>query len=94
VLLASVGFAMDADQQAKSANQVSLFGGDDSDLDAAGIRQGRAVHRPPEAGREKIALGFYLSGHMFDSFAPEARRFARTKLADWNRRASRACCAA
>ena len=31
---------------------------------------------------EKIALGFYLSGHMFDSYAPEARRFARTKLSD------------
>ena len=31
---------------------------------------------------EKIALGFYLSGHMFDSFATEARRFARTRLAD------------
>ena len=26
---------------------------------------------------EKLALGFYLSGHLFNAYAPEARRFAR-----------------
>ena len=31
---------------------------------------------------EKESLGFYLSGHMFDSYAVEARRFARTKLSE------------
>ncbi len=84
ILLASVAFAMEcADQAAKAANQVSLFGGDDSDMVA-----------PPEYVKvpvwtdkqrlteEKIALGFYLSGHLFDSYAPEARRFARTKLSE------------
>jgi DNA polymerase-3 subunit alpha len=84
ILLASVGFAMEcADQDARAANQVSLFGGDDSDMVA-----------PPEyvkvpvwtdkqrLSEEKIALGFYLSGHLFDSYAPEARRFARTKLSE------------
>ncbi|MES2263626.1 MAG: DNA polymerase III subunit alpha [Pseudomonadota bacterium] len=84
ILLASVSFAMEcADQEAKAANQVSLFGGDDSDLVA-----------PPEyvkvapwtdkqkLSEEKVALGFYLSGHMFDTYAPEARRFARTKLSE------------
>ncbi|MEO5934890.1 MAG: DNA polymerase III subunit alpha, partial [Duganella sp.] len=84
VLLASVAFAVEvADQAQASINQVSLFGGDDSDLVA-----------PPEylkvapwtdrqkLAEEKIALGFYLSGHMFDSYAPEARRFSRTKLKD------------
>jgi DNA polymerase-3 subunit alpha len=29
-----------------------------------------------------LALGFYLSGHLFNAYAPEARRFARGKLAD------------
>jgi DNA polymerase-3 subunit alpha len=84
VLLASVGFAMEyADQQAKSANQVSLFGGDDSDLEPPPdyVKATPFTDRQRLA-EEKIALGFYLSGHMFDSFAPEARRFARTKLAD------------
>ncbi|WGG51398.1 DNA polymerase III subunit alpha [Rugamonas sp. DEMB1] len=84
ILLASVAFAMEcADQELKAANQVSLFGGDDSDL----VAPPEYVKCAPFSDRqklaeEKIALGFYLSGHMFDSFAPEARRFARTKLAE------------
>ncbi|MBA5640028.1 DNA polymerase III subunit alpha [Duganella sp. LX20W] len=84
ILLASVGFAMEcAEQEARSANQVSLFGGDDSDL----VAPPEYVKCAPFTDRqklaeEKIALGFYLSGHMFDSFAPEARRFARTKLSE------------
>jgi DNA polymerase-3 subunit alpha len=84
ILLASVSFAMEcADQEAKAANQVSLFGGDDSDL----VAPPEYVKAAPFTDRqklaeEKIALGFYLSGHMFDSFAPEARRFARTKLSE------------
>jgi DNA polymerase-3 subunit alpha len=72
-----------ADQALASINQVSLFGGDDSDL----VAPPDYVKATPWTDRqklseEKIALGFYLSGHMFDSFAIEARRFARTKLAD------------
>ena len=84
ILLASVAFAVEvADQESASANQVSLFGGDDSDL----VAPPEYVKAAPFSDRqklaeEKVALGFYLSGHMFDSFAPEARRFARTKLAD------------
>ncbi|MBA5608595.1 DNA polymerase III subunit alpha [Duganella sp. FT3S] len=84
ILLASVGFAMEcAEQEARSANQVSLFGGDDSDL----VAPPEYVKCAPFTDRQKLAeektaLGFYLSGHMFDSFAPEARRFARTKLSE------------
>jgi len=84
ILLASVAFAVEvADQALASANQVSLFGGDDSDL----VAPPDYVKATPFTDRqklaeEKVALGFYLSGHMFDSFAVEARRFARTKLAD------------
>jgi DNA polymerase III subunit alpha len=84
VLLASVAFAVEvADQAAASANQVSLFGGDDSDL----VAPPDYVKATPWTDRqklaeEKVALGFYLSGHMFDSYAPEVRRFARTRLSD------------
>ncbi|MEW6760685.1 MAG: DNA polymerase III subunit alpha [Pseudomonadota bacterium] len=84
VLLASVGFAMEAaGQAAASANQVSLFGGDDSDL----VAPPEYVKATPWTDRqklaeEKIALGYYLSGHMFDSYAAEVRRFAKTKLKD------------
>ncbi|KAF3999956.1 DNA polymerase III subunit alpha [Glaciimonas immobilis] len=82
ILLASVPLAMEAaDQKLAAVNQVSLFGGDDSDLEP-----------PPEYVKatpwtdkqklteEKLALGFYLSGHLFEAYAPEARRFARTPL--------------
>ena len=84
VLQASVAFAMEcAEQDAKAANQVSLFGGDDSDM----VAPPEYVKAAPWSDKqrlteEKIALGFYLSGHLFDSYAPEARRFARTKLSD------------
>jgi DNA polymerase-3 subunit alpha len=84
VLFASVGFAMEcAEQDARSANQVSLFGGDDSDL----VAPPEYVKALPWTDREKLseeklALGFYLSGHMFDGYAAEARRFARTKLSE------------
>ncbi|TFW31946.1 DNA polymerase III subunit alpha [Massilia horti] len=84
VLLASVSFAIEvADQAAASANQVSLFGGDDSDL----VAPPEYVKATPWTERqklaeEKIALGYYLSGHMFDSYATEVRRFTKTKLSD------------
>jgi DNA polymerase-3 subunit alpha len=84
ILLASVAFAVEcADQEHKSANQVSLFGGDDSDL----VAPPEYVKTTPwsekqKLSEEKIALGFYLSGHMFDTYSDEVRRFARTKLKD------------
>ncbi len=84
VLLASVGFAVEvADQAAASANQVSLFGGDDSDL----VAPPDYVKAVPWTDRQKLseektALGYYLSGHMFDSYSAEVRRFAKTKLKD------------
>jgi DNA polymerase III subunit alpha len=83
VLLASVSFAMECAEQAEaSANQVSLFGGDDSDLETPPDY----VKVPPwgekqKLTEEKAALGFYLSGHLFNAYAEEVRKFARTKLA-------------
>ena len=83
VMIATVNYAMECAEQAEaSVNQVSLFGGDDGDLET-----------PPEYAKvaswtekqklteEKIALGFYLSGHLFNAYADEVRKFARTKLA-------------
>jgi DNA polymerase-3 subunit alpha len=84
ILMASVAFAMEcAEQAAAEANQVSLFGDENSDMTA-----------PPEYAKvppwsekqrlteEKAALGFYLSGHLFNAYAGEARRFVRTKLSE------------
>ncbi|MGZ3238281.1 MAG: DNA polymerase III subunit alpha, partial [Burkholderiaceae bacterium] len=84
ILLASVNLAMEGAEQAEaSANQVSLFGGADSDLDT----KPEYVRTAPWSEKQKLteeksALGFYLSGHLFNAYAEEARKFARTKLAD------------
>jgi DNA polymerase-3 subunit alpha len=79
-MLASVGIAMEAAEQAsRSASQVSLFG-----EEAAPPPSLLAV--PPwdlkeRLAQEKSALGFYLSGHPFDAYGPEVSGFARTRLA-------------
>ncbi len=84
ILMASVGLAMDGAEQAEaSANQVSLFEMDDSGFDDSP----EYVNVPPWSEKQKLteektALGFYLSGHLFNAYAPEARKFAKVKLAD------------
>ncbi|MCI3950597.1 MAG: dnaE, partial [Burkholderiales bacterium] len=79
-LLASVGAAMEsAEQASRSANQVSLFG----DAQAAPAIVLADVPRWTDRERlqnEKLALGFYLSGHPFRSYEDELRHFIPTRL--------------
>jgi DNA polymerase III subunit alpha len=84
ILMASVGFALEVAEQAEaSANQVSLFGDDDSGLVAPpDYVKAAPWSEKQRLTEEKTALGFYLSGHLFNAYAAEARNFARTKLAD------------
>ena len=80
-LLAVVGAAMESAEQAnRSAHQVSLFG----DLAETPVEVAM-----PEVPRwapgeqllnEKLALGYYLSGHPFHAYAEEVRGFAATPL--------------
>jgi len=82
ILQASVGLAWEnAEQLEASANQVSLFGGDDSDLETpleyVDVRPWTDKQRLTE---EKTALGFYLSGHLFDAYEKEVRQFVRAKI--------------
>ena len=82
-LLASVGTALEsAEQASRAAHQVSLFG-----------NLAEAAQRPALAGvphwsarerlqNEKLALGFYFSGHLFNIFRDEVRRFVRTRIGD------------
>jgi len=82
VLLASVGLAMEAAGQAEaSANQVSLFGGNDVVLAPVEYVKTAPWTEKQKLTEEKAALGFFLSGHLFHAYAEEARHFARTKLA-------------
>jgi len=82
-LLASAGRAIEAAEQAESqASQNSLFG------EAEAPRGGAHAYidAPPWDARqklleEKVALGFYLSGHLFSIYERELARFPRTPLA-------------
>ncbi|MBI1175462.1 MAG: DNA polymerase III subunit alpha [Sideroxydans sp.] len=82
-LLASLDVALgSAEQRARAANQVSLFGDDESaampvmlaDVPRWGMRE--------QLQNEKLALGFYLSGHPYQEYAEELSRFIKLKLAD------------
>ncbi|MCC6917123.1 DNA polymerase III subunit alpha [Nitrosomonas sp.] len=81
VLLASVGNAMEfAEQCSLTASQVNLFD------ENAGMIQPPVmtiVAQWPEKEKlqhEKAALGFYLSGHPYDSYARELGRFIPVRL--------------
>jgi DNA polymerase-3 subunit alpha len=84
-LIASVGIAMEAAEQAeRNAMQVSLFDVFDSATQAEHGPQYVEVPRWTERQKlteEKIALGFFFSGHPFHGFKAEVSRFARKPLA-------------
>ncbi len=82
-LLASVGRALEAAEQAeRAASQSSLFGeaevprgGDHAYIDAAPWDMKQKLLE------EKVALGFYLSGHLFSVYQSQLAGFPRTPLA-------------
>jgi DNA polymerase-3 subunit alpha len=88
-LLASVGLAFDwAETQAANVQQVGLFDfADGGDSHGSSTQEPALVHVAPWGVRERLmqekaALGFTLSGHLFDAWAGEVRRFARQPIAD------------
>jgi DNA polymerase-3 subunit alpha len=86
MLVASIGLAFDyAETQAANADQGGLF--DFGDSHAASTQEPALIAAEPwsikeRLGFEKTALGFYLSGHLFDQSADEVRRIARRRNAD------------
>jgi DNA polymerase-3 subunit alpha len=81
-LLASVGSAIEAAEQAeRSANQVSLFADDANDIVEAELAKVAPWDLQTRLMQEKLALGFYFSGHLFDAWRDEVRRFAPKPLA-------------
>jgi DNA polymerase-3 subunit alpha len=85
-LLASVSLAFEwADTQAANASQGGLF--DFGDAHGSSTQEPALVHVEPWTIRERLtqektALGFYLSGHLFDACADEVRRFAKRPIAE------------
>ena len=85
-LLASVSLAFDwAETQAAHADQGGLF--DFADSHAASTQEPALVPAEPWSVKERLtleksALGFYLSGHLFEQSASEVRLFAKRRIAD------------
>jgi len=80
-LMASVGIALEyAEQRSQTANQVSLFD------ESADPDHGPAVAKlacwteKERLQNEKVALGFYISGHPYESYARELSRFVPSRL--------------
>jgi DNA polymerase-3 subunit alpha len=80
-LLACVGAAMEsAEQASRSANQVSLFGDFAESVTRIAMPEVPRWSERELLQNEKLALGFYLSGHPFRSYEKELRGFVSTRL--------------
>jgi len=71
-----------ADQAARSANQVSLFDDDASEIVEQDLADVRPWDMHTQLRQEKTAIGFYFSAHLFDIWRDEVRRFAPVPLAE------------
>jgi len=87
-LVASVDRAFDfANATAANVNQGGLFDMMGEDSHGASTQEPDLVEALPWGVKERLtyektAVGFYLSGHLFDEVALEVRRFAKRELAD------------
>jgi DNA polymerase III subunit alpha len=82
-LMASLDAALgSAEQQARSANQVSLFGEDEARAMPVAMAEAERWGMREQLQYEKQALGFYLSGHPYHEYAGELAHFVKVKLAD------------
>ena len=81
-LFASVGIALEAAEQAeRDAKQVSLFGGgDEAHHHRIELVERPRWNEPERLQAEKAVLGFYLSGHPFNFYREEVRKFIRGDL--------------
>ncbi|WP_395699647.1 DNA polymerase III subunit alpha [Aquabacterium sp.] len=86
-LLASVGLGFDwADTQVVNASQGGLFD-DLGDAHGSSTQEPALVQAEPQSIRERLmlektAIGFYLSGHLFEQSEAEVRRFCKRRIAD------------
>ena len=87
-LIASIELAFDyANATQANANQGGLFDMDGDDAHGSSTQEPDLVDALPwgvkeQLTQEKTAIGFYLSGHLFDEVAQEVRRFAKRQIDD------------
>lgn len=85
-LLASVGLAFEfAQTQENNSHQVGLF--DTGDAHGSSSQEPPLLSEVPwgireQLTHEKSALGFHLSGHLFEESETEIRQFVKTKLSE------------
>ncbi len=81
-LMASVGVAMEAaEQENRAASQNSLFGDASTTVEGPRLIEAARWEAREQLQNEKLALGYYFSGHPFHSYAAEVEAFVRTRLA-------------
>ncbi|MBW4048514.1 MAG: DNA polymerase III subunit alpha [Proteobacteria bacterium] len=87
-LMGAVGMALEhATQCAEHASQAGLFDSLFNESGGAAANSPEPEPHPPwdlrkRLSEEKLAIGFVLSGHLFDAHATEVRRFAPRSLAE------------
>jgi DNA polymerase-3 subunit alpha len=87
-LMASVDLAFEFGAAAlANANQCSLFDMGDGDAHGSSTQEPALVQATPWGVKERLvyektAVGFYLSGHLFDEVVTEVRRFAKRPIAE------------
>ncbi len=82
-LLASVGVALEeAERQDLASSQASLFGAGEGGEHAPELIDCPRWSEAERLQNEKLALGFYLSGHPFNAYAREVSAFVKTRLAE------------
>jgi DNA polymerase-3 subunit alpha len=80
-LLASVGVALDhAEQAERHAKQTSLFGAESGEQHKPALVAAAPWTESQRLREEKLALGFYLSGHPFSEHRAEIGRFVKANL--------------
>jgi DNA polymerase-3 subunit alpha len=81
-LFANVGLAMEAaEQEAANANQGGLFDMlEESAAPSVEMVEVRPWDDATKLAEEKIAIGYYLSGHPFSAYEREVRGFIKTPL--------------
>ena len=85
-LVASIDRAFDfATAAAANANQVGLFDVGEADSHGSSTQEPDLVEALPwsvkeRLTQEKTAVGFYLSGHLFDEVATEVRKFVKRPI--------------
>ncbi|HSI59965.1 MAG TPA: DNA polymerase III subunit alpha [Ideonella sp.] len=86
--LASVSLAFDwAETQAAHAHQGGLFDFGDDSAHGSHTQEPPLVAADPWSIKERLtlektAIGFYMSGHLFDQCETEVRQFCRRRIAD------------